>query len=55
MEKVQYRVRQVYGKDTMYPANGFADMICKLTGRKTITADDLEILKTRGHELERVI
>lgn len=52
---IQYRIRQVYGKDTMYPANKDAEMVCAITGRKTLLAMDLRILADNGHKSEQVI
>ncbi len=55
MNKLQYRIKNVYGVDRMYPANESAVTILKLTRQKTLCAEDLEIAKELGLEPEQVL
>lgn len=53
--KIQIRKKTVYGNDLTYPANEIAAELVKLTGKKTFTADELDILKSVGFEIEQII
>ena len=55
MEKLQYRIKSVYGIDRLYPANGTAASILKLTGKKTLEQRDLDIALELGFISEQVI
>jgi histone H3/H4 len=44
---IEYRT--VYGQALIYPANLNAALFCTLTGRKTLSARDLEIARQLGH------
>ena len=55
MNKLQYRIKSVYGVDRMYPANESAAAICELTGAKTLQPSDLQTAKKLGLEPEQVI
>lgn len=54
MKKLQYRIKQVYGNDMMYPANDIAETIVKLTGKKTLDETALKLSSQLGFENERV-
>lgn len=51
MPTILVEVRNVYGKDLIYPANHNASLLAKLVGKKTLTAHELEIAKQLGHEV----
>ena len=52
---LQFKTREVYGSLLRYPVNDVAEAICKLTGRKTLTADDLRIARDElGMTLKQV-
>jgi hypothetical protein len=55
MNKLQYRIKNVYGVDRMYPANESAQAICELTGAKTLQPSDLVIAQKLGFEMEQVM
>lgn len=55
MNKLQYRIKNVYGVDRMYPANESAIAICELTGAKTLQPSDIETAKKLGLEPEQVM
>lgn len=52
--KIEYSVKNVYGNSLNYPENNIAIMATKLSGRKTLSEDDLKILKDAGFELIRI-
>jgi hypothetical protein len=54
MQKFQFRVKQVYGKDVMYPANVIAEIFVKLTNKKTLDQSVLVSATALGFEVERV-
>lgn len=55
MEKLQYRIKNVYGIDRLYPVNESALAICELTGAKTLQQNDLLVARKLGFEPEQVI
>lgn len=53
---IQYRIREVYGVEKMYPVNTDALMVCAMTRQKTITDSDMAILrKDNDVTFERVM
>lgn len=53
--KIQYYTKNVYGNDCNYPASEDAKLVTELTGRKTLSDKDLQILRNRGNEVEKVM
>jgi hypothetical protein len=52
---IQYYVKDVYGIPTRYIANDeAAKLVRQLTGKKTVSSNDLEALEKLGHEIIRV-
>ena len=51
--EIKYTTKNVYGNETNYPASDDAALITRLTGRKTLTEGDLEILRKAGHTVTR--
>ena len=45
------RFDRVYGKVTCYPANEQAELICAMTGRKTLTPVDIKTAKAMGFQI----
>lgn len=45
-------VRNVYGNELYYPANEYADLMLKLTGKKTFSKNDFAIMKELGYTIE---
>jgi hypothetical protein len=45
---VQVTVRNVYGKETVYPANSLAEKLANLSGKKTFTHRDLGLIESMG-------
>lgn len=46
------RIKNVYGTDTIYPANGQAALIAELAGTRTLTTQAIEIAKELGFTFE---
>ena len=46
---ITVEIRQVYGQDTVYPADDTARAFTKLTGRKTFTPRDLAAIRELGY------
>lgn len=49
---IQVQIKQVYGREMIYPVNDPAHVVCFLTGRKTMTRQDIDKLKQLGHTIE---
>ena len=54
MNKIQVQVKQVYGKQTIYPVCDKAKAIARLLGTKTLTSEAIQVAKLLGHEIEQV-
>lgn len=52
MRQLFVEVKQVYGKDTIYPACDDSKLFCQLTGRKTFTDADVRYIKALGYAFE---
>ncbi len=52
MKKLYILKRQVYGKDTIYPACDDSKVFAELLNRKTFTERDIRHIKTLGYEFE---
>jgi hypothetical protein len=56
MAPILVEVRNVYGRELIYPANLNAARVCALLCKKTLSRSDLAILKELGHEVnERLV
>lgn len=42
------KIKQVYGQDLIYPACNVSQAICRVAGRKTLSHNDIELLKGVG-------
>jgi hypothetical protein len=55
MEKtVSITVKSVYGNEMIYPANDAANHFCELTGKKTFSHRDLQLIEKLGYFIEQV-
>lgn len=45
-------MEQNYGHTRFFPANDVAEKLTKLTKQKSLTTDDIQILKDLGFEIE---
>jgi len=55
IESIKIYYRSVYGNDLCYPYCNRAKAFAKLTGKKTLSHDDLGLIKELGYDLEQVI
>lgn len=53
-KKLEVEIRQVYGKETIYPVNEQAKLVCLLLKQASLTRQDIGILKKLGHTIEVV-
>ena len=51
---IQVKVKQVYGKETIYPICNKAILFAKMVGQKTLTRDNLKVIKDLGYTIEQV-
>ena len=50
--KIKVTQKQHYGTYYFYPNCDNSNLFIKLTGRKTLTIDDLKVIKNLGYEIE---
>jgi hypothetical protein len=49
---IKVQVRQVYGRETIYPACRTALFYCHLAGTKTLTEDMVRLIRAQGITIE---
>ena len=49
---IQVKIKSVYGNQLIYPACTDAEIFAHLTGKKTLSHQDLELIKTLGYEIK---
>lgn len=49
---IQIEVRNVYGKETIYPANETAKTFARIAGTKTLLRDTLRLAQSLGYTVE---
>lgn len=49
---IKVTIKNVYGNDYIYPVCEKAKLFTKITGRKTLSRETLEIIKELGYEVE---
>jgi hypothetical protein len=55
MEKlIKVTIKTVYGKETIYPKNEEAKTFCELIGQKSLTRDNIKLIKKLGYNVEVV-
>lgn len=52
MSTLYITIRQVYGKDTIYPACDDSQVFASMLGRKTLTEADMRHIRTLGYQFE---
>lgn len=50
--KIIVEIKNVYGKETIYPACDQSKLLADLAGNKTITVQNLSIIKKLGYQIE---
>ncbi len=51
---IAIEVRNVYGRETIYPANETASLIAAIAGTKTLTHATLQLAERLGYTIETV-
>lgn len=49
---IRVQIRQVYGRETIYPACRTALFYCHLAGTKTLTEDMVRLIRGQGINIE---
>ena len=52
--EIQIMMKNVYGKELIYPANEAARLFCKLTAKRTFDINDLRTIKALGYSIVHV-
>ena len=52
MKQIKVEIKNVYGKETIYPACEQAQIFAELVGQKTLTKGDIIKIKRLGYEIE---
>jgi len=50
-KQIIVRIKNVYGKQTIYPVCELAALICSIAGKKTLTDNDIRLLKNAGYKI----
>ena len=48
---IQIEIRNVYGKETIYPANETADTFARIAGTTTLKPETIRLAKTLGYSV----
>ena len=51
MLEITVQIKQVYGRETIYPICPKALLFAKIKGQKTLTIDDISIIKQLGYKI----
>lgn len=51
---IQVTIKNVYGKETIYPACARATYFASIAGQRTLTAREIELIKALGYTIEVV-
>lgn len=49
--QIRIKVKTVYGKDLIYPADENAELFAQLMGKKTLTFEAIRIIQALGFEI----
>ncbi len=52
--KLQIKIKCIYGRDRIYPANDTAEKFSKLIGAKCFTEEHLRIIQELGYQIEQI-
>lgn len=52
MRKIQVKIKNIYGKETIYPVCKDAILFTKLVGQKTLTQREINSIKELGYVIE---
>ena len=51
---IQIEIRNVYGNETIYPANATSDIFARIAGTKTLKRETLKLAEALGYKIEVV-
>jgi hypothetical protein len=54
MDQVEVYVKNIYGRDAIYPANETAMNLCLLAGQKTLTPREIKLIRRLGYKVVQV-
>lgn len=54
MNIVEIEVRSVFGNETIYPANETAQIFAQIAGKKTLSKQDLNLIRALGFDVNQV-
>jgi len=49
---IYVEIKNVYGKDLVYPACKTSKLLCELTGTKTISRENIKVIMDLGYNIE---
>ena len=49
---LEVKIKNIYGNETIYPANKLAETFAKLLGKTTLTLQDISHIKETGIEIQ---
>jgi hypothetical protein len=52
MDTLKVSIKNVYGRDTIYPKNETAEIFCRIAGTRTLTRETLVLAGKLGFGLE---
>ena len=52
--RIEVKVKIVYGRERVYPANESARLLCEMLNTKTLDVKVLKTMKALGHEVVQV-
>lgn len=50
--KILVEIKNVYGRELVYPICNKANLFCQMLRRQTLTRDDIEYIKALGYTIE---
>jgi len=51
MKSISVKIKQVYGKETVYPACKQSEIFAQLARQKTLTKREINLIKDLGYEI----
>lgn len=52
--QIEIEIKNVYGKINIYPINAEAKVFAELLGQKTLTMDNLALIKLLGYKVKKI-
>lgn len=51
-KSIKIAVKNVYGRETLYPACKLSEFFCSLAGTRTITTEMMRLIRAQGFAIE---